>query len=292
MHGVVARGLFASLCFISAAVASPNDVGDRLELHRERSSPFDLEVTGDLANVPRGESRFLRWEQLRRLPTRELRITGEFVAGEQNVTVLLLSDLWSRLEKEAGSDVILAECQDGYAAVYQEEFIRRHSPFVVLEIEGRPPTAWPPKGMEFDPGPYVISVSTQLAPELAGHSDLDHKRPWGVTRLKIARYGETFKAFYSGAWAQLTEPALRGREIWIRSCTSCHTGPDSTFGGTKSQRPFGVVAAHAHYNRDYFIRYVRDPKSANPGAAMQAHPHYTDEEMTALLAFITTGMPR
>ena len=59
------------------------------------------------------------------------------------------------------------------------------------------------------------------------------------------------------------------------------------FAGTKSDRPFEVLAAHAGYNQAYFKNYVRDPKSVSASAKMEAHPHYTDGQLDALMAFIT-----
>jgi hypothetical protein len=32
---------------------------------------------------------------------------------------------------------------------------------------------------------------------------------------------------------------------------------------------------------------VRSPKQVNPNATMEAHPHYTDVQLEALIAFIT-----
>eukprot|EP01034_Spumella_vulgaris_P006802 gene6802-8675_t len=43
---------------------------------------------------------------------------------------------------------------------------------------------------------------------------------------------------------------------------------------------------HAAYNAAYFKKYVRAPKTAMPGATMEAHPHYTDEQLAELIAFI------
>ena len=35
------------------------------------------------------------------------------------------------------------------------------------------------------------------------------------------------------------------------------------------------------------MRFVRDPQKTMPGAKMEAHPHYTDTQLEALMAFIT-----
>ena len=88
------------------------------------------------------------------------------------------------------------------------------------------------------------------------------------------------------AVTSLSARAEAGREQWIHSCTSCHHGPGTSFGGTKADRPFEVLAAHAGYNAAYFKKYVRAPTSVMPGAKMQAHPDYTDEQLAEIIAFI------
>jgi cytochrome c2 len=260
-----------------------------LDLHPERGSPYDLAVTGRIAGVARGDTRFVRWQDLRALPTAQVKVDGEFVSGPQALTVVFLDVLLKALSPEPGADTILATCSDGYAAVYTSDFIERYRPFLVLEINGKGPTDWPPPGLSFNPGPYVVTVSPGLVPEVANFPDLEHKKPWGVTVLEVASFSDRYKGAYTGKWASLSTNAQKGRDIWINSCASCHQGPGGIFGGTKAGRPFEVIAAYAGYNRAYFMKYVRDPKSLVPSASMEPHPHYTDVELADLIEFITAG---
>lgn len=260
-----------------------------LEFHAQRGSPFDLALTGRLVGVPRGETRYVSWEELRALPNAQVRLDGEFAKGPETLTVVFLSDLWKALPALPGADTILATCTDGYAGVYTSDFIGRFRPFLVLEIDGKGPRDWPPPGLAFNPGPYAVTVSEDLVPAAAHFLDIEHKKPWNVTTIEIASYAERFKGIYSGNWASIGPAAQSGREIWVNSCASCHSGPTGAFGGTKSGRPFKVIAAYAAYYRPYFTKYVRDPKSLVPCAKMEAHPGYTDEQMDNLIAFITAG---
>jgi len=275
---------------VCAGLASPA-ITSAFELHTDRASPFDLAVTGRLAQVPAGGTRFLRWAELRALPTVKLRLSGEFVPGEQEVTALFLDELWRALPCGDGADALLATCNDGYASVYRAGFIASHRPFLILEINGQGPEKWPPAGLNFNPGPYVVSVSAAVAPAVAQLLDPGHKRPWGVNRIEVVRYAERYGDAFAGKWSALSGRAVTGREIWINSCASCHHGPGTTFGGVKSDRPFEVIAAHAAYNRDYFKRYVRNPQAVISGAKMEAHPHYADAQLDALIAFITAEPP-
>ncbi len=260
-----------------------------LDLHPVRSSPYDLAVTGLVPGVPAGGVWFARWADLRALPTTKLSINGEFVSGAQVVTVVFLDDLWKALSPEPGADTLLATCSDQYTSIYTAAFIAKYRPFLVLEINGDGPEKWPPPGLSYNPGPYVITVSPGLAPEVAGYRDLEHKKPWGVTTIEAASFADKYKGAFTGKWASLSEAAQRGREIWINSCASCHPGPAGTFSGTKAARPFQVIAAYAGYDRGFFMKYVRDPKSLVASAKMEPHPDYSDAELSDLIEFITAG---
>ena len=95
-----------------------------LELHGDRSSPFDLAVTGRLAGIRDGETLYARWSDLRALPSTRLTVDGEFMMGPQVLTVVFLSDLWRALPTGPGADSILATCADGYVSVYTSAFIK------------------------------------------------------------------------------------------------------------------------------------------------------------------------
>lgn len=267
----------------AAAAARP---AGALELHRERADACDLALTGRLVGVAAGETRYARWSDLRALPTAKLVLDGEFGKGAQGVTAVFLGDLLRALPAAPGADTLLATCADGYASVYPAGFISAYRPFLVLEINGAGPKQWPPPGLDFNPGPYAVTVSAALAPAVARFRDLEHKKPWCVTTLEVASYAERFRPVYSGKWASLSPRARDGREIWVNACASCHQGPGGMFGGTKAGRPFEAIAGH---DRAYFAAYVRDPKSKVPGAKMEPHPWYTDAEMAGLIDFVTAG---
>jgi hypothetical protein len=207
------------------------------------------------------------------------------------VTALFLADLLRALPVPPGDDVVLAECTDHYAAVYRLDFIEKYRPFLVLEIDGLRPERWPPPGDSFNPAPYAILVAPAVAPGVATLLDPGHKKPLGVVSLRLARFAEVFHDAYSGRWASLPPAGVQGREIWINSCASCHPGPGTTFGGTKSGMPFELPAAIAAADPSLFKRYVRNPQGVNPAAKMEPHPHYSDAQLDALIAFICAGAP-
>jgi cytochrome c2 len=258
-----------------------------LDLHAARSSPFDLEVSGRISGVPAGQARYASWQDIRALPTSRVTLNGEFTSGDQVLTVVFLDELLRALPADAGADTLLAKCSDGYASVYTRDFIAQYRPFLVLEIDGRGPRDWPPPGLDYNPGPFVITVSSALAPAAAKYRDIDHKKPWGVAAIELANFAERYRGLYTGARANLSAAASDGRDIWINSCACCHPGPAGAFGGTKANRPFQVIAAYAGYDRPFFTQYVRKPKSLVPCAKMEPHPDYSDAELSHLIEFIT-----
>ena len=200
--------------------------------------------------------------------------------------MVMLDDFLAALPRAEGADGVIATCTDGYAAIYTAEYRTKYNPFLIVEINGEGPEKWPPKGMTFNPGPYVISISDELAPGVSGLLDASHKRPWGVDRVEVVDYSERFAPFYKGASASASGSVAEGREIWINSCFSCHDLPEAGLGGTKAARPMQIVMMQAVYNPDYFNRYVRAPSTINPSAKMTAHPHYSNEQLDGLREFL------
>ena len=272
--------------------ASPLDAASALPLHATRQGATDLAIKGELAGFAAGEIRYARWADLAALPNSKLTLTGEFVPGEQEVTVVYLADLWAALPRRGDADTLLATCTDGYAAVFRTGFVDQYRPFLMLAINGRGPEHWPPPGLTFNPGPYVISVSSKVVPAVAELLDAGHKRPWGVTTLEVTRHDESFAVFFKAPWTGLSSRAKAGRELWIDSCASCHQGPQSSFGGTKSNVPFEILAARAQYAPEVFKGYIRDPKAFVANAKMEPHPHYTDTQLAALRAFVVAEPDR
>jgi len=284
--GANIRSSLHVLAAILAVVLPSMTSAAALELHRERAAATDLAVTGHLAGLREGETRYVRWADLWSLPTERLKLHAEFFSGEQEVTIVFLSDLWKALPCAADADTALAICGDGYASVFRAEVIADCRPFLVLEINGLGPEKWPPPELRFNPAPYVISVSATIAPAVAQLLDPGHKKPWDVTTLEFVNFSERFYGAYAGKWSALSARAAAGREIWINSCASCHPGPGRIFGGTKSGQPFPVLEALASCNADFFKLYVHDPRAANPAAKMEAHSHYNDTQLDELVAFV------
>lgn len=281
---LIPKFIAAAYCAFMLTRAMSAQTG--LTLHLVKDSPQDLAISGKIKGLPPGETRYIRWSQLRALPSRELVMTDQVMQGKHTLVIVMLDDVLRAIPVAAEADALIATCNDGYASIYSSEFVAQYKPFFVLEINGRKPDQWPPEGMTFNPGPYVISIADEVAPGSGQLLDAGHKRPWGVDALEIIAYNERFAPIYTGALKTPASLAHEGRNIWINSCFSCHQVIPSNLGGIKAGRPIQVVAAQAAFNPDYFKKYVREPQKVNPSAKMEPHPHYTDAQLDALIAFL------
>src|SRR3954467_9272695 len=96
-------------------------------VHGERTSPGDLELGGDLAGVPAGESRYVRYEDLLRMPQETYTVTDDSnFHGKTEITGVALSTLAEALGKSA--DMIVAICYDRYRTHYSRDYVAAHHP--------------------------------------------------------------------------------------------------------------------------------------------------------------------
>lgn len=225
------------------------------------------------------------FEKIAALPSESFTFDDGSYFDGRAVKVVPMATFWDAVDPEGTADVMTAYCKDKYFSVYTREFVETYNPFIIYEVDGNKPSAWT-DGLE-NASPFFISCAFEEG--TPPYQDKGHKQPWGVQSVTFGKYDDMFAAFYTGEFAELSHPAKEGRFIWINSCASCHNGPNNGIGGHKAARPWEVLAIHAQHNETYFTNYTRDPKSINPMATMEPHPQYSDEQMAALVAFLTTG---
>src|SRR5437764_4005509 len=124
----------ASLLVIAAALLTPTPSSEWTAIpHEERSSPGDLEVGGEIAGVPSGSTRYLRYEDLLRLPQETYRVSDDSnFRGKTEVSGVALSTLADTLGQSA--DMIVAICYDHYRSNYPADYLAAHHPLLVLRI--------------------------------------------------------------------------------------------------------------------------------------------------------------
>jgi mono/diheme cytochrome c family protein len=256
----------------------------------ERSSPQDLEISGIVPGIPEGQKRYVRYEDLARLPQVSFNVKDDAnFSGVVKLSGVPLDELLQAIGPGAGRQLIAAICVDGYEAHYTAEYRAAHHPFLVLRIGGQAPAQWPkgPDGENY--GPYVIShphftpvFHVQAQPEEA-------QIPYGVVGLKIFDEAAVWKELRPPGSSSLGSPAMLGAQIAATNCLRCHR--DGDIGGVKS--PFGwpQMALIAQGKPDSFEKYVLRPNSVNPEANMPANPEYDAATLAALTAYFRSFAP-
>lgn len=278
--GLLALGFMVSTFHQSA-------FADELAIAKERTADTDLEISGMVKGLGEGESGFIAHADLLKLPTETLSLKLDFYLEPSfEVTVVFMDDVMAALPLEDAADTALMKCRDDYLSLFTASFRAEYKPFFVLQIEGRDPHDWPETLNEQYLGPYYVSVSEKLAPAYADLVDGWSKRPWGAFGMEIVNFRDEYAPIFTGAFSQLSDSAVQGRELYLNNCASCHRWEDGQFGGGTSKLAFPVLASLAVYNNDYFRDFVGNPSKYIKGVYMPAHAHYSDTHFEKLTDFL------
>ena len=281
------RAAIVGCAVLMAAVALPAPKG--IKLLAQRTSPTDLEVGGELAGVPPGETRYATHAELLALPQVRFTVRDDSnFAGPTQIKGVLLEELARDLGAAPGADLVVAICDDKYRANYPRGYLAAHHPVLVLEINGKPPSGWPKDSGKrgFNMGPYMISHE-EFAPafKILAHTD-EAQIPWGVVRLEFRDEKTVFGAI-APRGPHANDPDVQaGYKITEQNCFRCHNMGNE--GGQKSGIAWTLLAAVADTSQDFFAAYVRDPKSKSPQAEMPGNPQYDDETLRALGSYFRT----
>jgi mono/diheme cytochrome c family protein len=271
----------ASLCAASNSNDTPTP---HIPLHRTRTSPTDLELGGSLANVPPGQTRFVSFADLARLPQETYTVTDDAGLGKSvRITGIALEKLPALLGAAPGASMVTALCSDAYAAHYPAAYFRAHHPLLVLRLDNKAPTQWPVLSGGDSMGPYLVShPSFKPAFQVLSHED-EAQVPWGIVRLDFQPEQQVY-APIAPIGPHANDPLVQqGYTIARQNCFRCHSRGGE--GGEKSRRPWDVVARRAVTDPQYFDTYVRDPKRLNPAAQMEGSPKYNAATLQALRAY-------
>ena len=181
--------LALATAFLTVAPASDSTT----ILRSERSSPGDLEVGGELAGLPAGSTRYVRYEDLLQLPQETYTVSDDTnFHGKTGIGGVALSTLAQILGHSA--DMIVAICYDHYRTNYPADYLAAHHPLLVLRINGQEREHWPAADNGGSMGPYLIS-HPMFKPsfKVLSHED-EPQIPYGVTRIEFRREAEVFGA--------------------------------------------------------------------------------------------------
>jgi len=274
------------LSLISFAIAS---VQSTPTWHEKRQSASDLEVSGALAGLPQDSTRYLTRDELLAMPQGNFTVTDDTnFAGATKIRGVKLEELAPRLAASSASAMVVAICDDAYAAYYPRDYLAAHHPVLVLMVNGQPPPGWPKAAGDHasDMGPYMIS-NPKFMPSFKVLSHADEPQiPWGVIKLEFREEKAVLAAIAPRGPHAQDRDVQDGFRIAQQNCLRCHNA--GTEGGQKSGRPWDLLGAKAAAAPKDFAAYIRAPKAKNPQAQMYANPEYDDATLAALTAYFRT----
>lgn len=262
--------------------------------HEQTQHASDLEVSGALAGLSPGSTRYITRDELLTMPQVSYTVSDDpNFGGETQISGVDLTELAKQLGAAPEADMIVAICDDNYLAPYPQEYLAAHHPVLVLTVNGKPPNGWPKAAEDHasSMGPYMIS-NPKFTPsfQVLAHED-EAQIPWGVVKIEFRSEKAVFGAIApQGPHANLRD-VQNGFQIARQNCLRCHNAGSE--GGRKSGITWGALAALAASSEQKFTEYVRAPVAQKPNAQMPGNPQYDGATLRALsLYFQTFASPR
>lgn len=279
--------LVALLLLCGSVCCAATGGESRLVLHRLRHAASDLEIGGSLEGVPYGETRFVSYEELMRLPQVSVTVSDDTNFGKTvEISGVELEKLPGVLGAKRGASMVIALSDDKYAAHYPAAYLHAHHPLLVLRVNGKQPANWP-LGVDGVPmGPYMVSHASYTPSfRVLSHED-EAQVPWSVVRMDVRRESEVYAPIEPQGEAASDPVVQQGYVIAKQSCFRCHSRLGE--GGLKSNRHWGDLAEKAKNDPKYFDAYVLDPKKINPKSEMAASPEYDAATLGALRRYFAS----
>jgi mono/diheme cytochrome c family protein len=282
---LVAVALVLNLSFRVRASSSLPSLMSRA--HSQRLSATDLSISGDLAGLAPGSTRYLSREDLLTLPQVTYTVSDDQnFAAPTEIAGVVLEELERALAGDPGADLIVAISDDRYHAHYWHGYLAEHHPLLVLKVNGQPPGSWPKdaEGHGLAMGPYMISHRQFVSRKQTASPQEQAQIPWGVIGLEFHNEREFLASIAPPRNA--SDPGVQlGFRLAQENCLRCHDRGGA--GGQKARHPWLVLSAWAMASPEHFTAYVHNPPSENPQAEMPASP-YDKAALQALLAYFQT----
>ncbi len=258
-------------------------------LEVKRSSPSDLQITG----VAPGTSRYISYEKLLTLPQATVTVIGDdnFVEMHREkveVTGIYLDVLAKYLGAKPDSDLISAQCSDGYRTNYSRDYILAHRPILVLKIDGLPVKNWVSQTHNEDLGTYFITHEV-FTPSFDVLSVSETPQvPIDIVRLDFSSKRLVFGAIAPHGLFAPGDQVMDGYRIAEQHCFRCHNM--GSHGGTKAKVTWQQLGFDAA-TPAAFEAYLLNPKSNYHEASTQPGSRFDDATAKALQAYFQTFAP-
>ena len=258
----------------------------KLVLRAQRSSPSDLEISGNLAGQPSGAKYYLSRDDLLRLHQVNFSVSGDpNFSGPTKVKGVELASLARALAVEGEKALIVAVCDDWYRAYYSQQYRQLHQPVLVLELDGQPPEGWP-KSKNGLAMAYLITHPNFVPSSKTLSQEEEAQVPWGVIRLEFHDEQTEFTPISPRSRNAADAAVQSGYTVARQNCLRCH-GPESQE-HLKGKLTWDGIALFASQAPQNFAAYVRNPKALSKEAQMPGNPNYDDATIAALIAYFRT----
>lgn len=258
-----------------------------LPLHEKRTSPTDLELSGDLPGDSSYAGMYFSYAELVKL----IQVTFTVIddanfPGKVDLGGVPLEALMQILHIPEKNTLVAAVCDDGYEAHYPAGYRTAHHPFLVLTIAGKTPALAKRSGDAGSYGPYLIS-HPQFDPRyrILAHSE-EAQIPNGVIELRFLDQDEVLSAIRPHGKFAKGSPQMQGYQIAEEDCFRCHNA--GNYGGHKAGITWRVLGKIARKRPKYFREYIKDPQAESDYAEMPGSPEYDDPTLAALTAYFQT----
>ena len=252
-----------------------------------RQADTDLEVGGDLAGLPPGSTRFVRYNDLLTLPQASYTVSDdENFEGKTRLSGIPLDQLARVLGGGGNAKLVVAICYDGYRTNYPTAYLAAHHPLLVLKIDGKTEDKWPKSEYGGSLGPYLISHPV-FTPSFKVLSHTDQPQiPFGVTRIEFRDERVVLGSIAPPGQYAPDSAIMEGYRIAQQNCFRCHNmGAE---GGRMSGRSWLILSMWASTEPEYFSRYVKNPKAIDPKNHMPGNPQYDAATIDALRRYFAT----
>jgi hypothetical protein len=203
-------------------------------------------------------------------------------------TGVYLSDLFEAFGADASFDVIAANRLDRYRQYYDQDYLARHRPILLLKFDGKAPDDWPQTTERNMLGPYCV-VHESFSPAETIYSYFEEPRSaYGVVSLELTSFSESLGLFSPKESGNDPE-VVKGQKIAVGSCSTCHNLGNA--GGHAAGASWAVLAATAVTTKENFRKKVTDPRSLNLTSSMPPHPTFDDKTFNALEAYFKAMLP-
>ncbi len=278
-----------ALILVLADANKPATQGDeteprKLSLHDSRTSPTDLQFSGDVPGTIDYAGRYVAYSELLKLPQVTFTVTDDSnFPGKTEIQGVYLDEVLHAFGIPDANTLVGANSDDGYEGHYTVEYRAVHHPILVLQVNGKKLQIAKRSSSDGIYGPYLISQPS-FTPRyrILAHAE-EAQIPNGVLELRFLNQDEVLQAIEPRGDFADGSPQMQGYRIAQQNCFRCHNA--GAYGGRKAGISWGVLGRIATTKPEFFKGYIKDPESESDYAEMPGFPEYDDATLAALTAY-------